>query len=265
MAMDHKASPRPPRPELADLESAIGYAFADRERLVRALTHSSARGLLPPHRMDAVLHNERLEFLGDRVLGLAMAEAVFVGYPHAPEGELARHFNRLVCKEACARVADRLGLGQHLIMGAGERASQRAHATILADACEALLGAVYRDGGFEAARGVIVRLWAAELANDAQPQRAIQKDAKTALQEWAQARAMPLPRYSEIGRSGPDHAPQFLFAVQLPGHTRAEGAGDSKRAAEHAAARAFLVREGIWPDDQAADIPQVGGDRTDGA
>ncbi len=220
----------------SDLEKALGHRFKDTDIVTRALTHSSTRGA--GSRSD----NERLEFLGDRVLGLAMARALIEAYPEDAEGELARRFNQLVKREACAAVARDIGLGDHLILSDSEAHSGgRAKDTILADAMEALLGAIFIDGGYDKASAVVVQLWAPSLA--ALPKSSV--DPKSALQEWAQGRGLPLPRYVETQRSGPDHAPRFISEVRITGCKPAQGTGASKRAAEQAAATAMLVREGV--------------------
>ncbi|MDX2287804.1 MAG: ribonuclease III [Hyphomicrobiaceae bacterium] len=221
------------------LETAIGYKFKDAALIERALTHSSLRGG-KASRAD----NERLEFIGDRVLGLAMAELLSEVFPDAREGELARRFNRVVSGEACAVVARDIGLGAYLILSAGEAESGgRDKETILADAMEALLAAVFLDGGFAKARGLVRLLWGPHI--EGVPATATQ-DAKSALQEWAQGRGLPLPSYREVGRAGPDHAPSFEAEVRIATLTPERGQGASKRAAEQAAATAMLTREGVW-------------------
>jgi ribonuclease-3 len=176
------------------------------------------------------------------VLGLAMARALIEAYPEDAEGELARRFNQLVKREACAAVARDIGLGDHLILSDSEAHSGgRAKDTILADAMEALLGAIFIDAGYDKASAVVTKLWAPSLA--ALPPSSV--DPKSALQEWAQGRGLPLPRYVETQRSGPDHAPSFVSEVRITGCKPAQGAGASKRAAEQAAATAMLVREGV--------------------
>ena len=222
--------------KFADLEKALGYRFKDQELAARALTHSSTRGA------GARDDNETLEFLGDRVLGLSIAAALIAAHPTSTEGDLARRFNQLVKREACAAVGRAVGLGQHLILSDSEASSGgRDKDTILADAVEALLGAIYVDGGYDKANAVVTGLWASSLSV---PQSAA-ADPKSALQEWAQGRGLPLPRYVEISRSGPDHAPRFVSEVRINGCKPAQGTGTSKRAAEQAAASALLAREGV--------------------
>ena len=220
-----------------ELETKLGYRFKDPALLERALTHASVRG-----GKVARFDNERLEFIGDRVLGLAIAEALNGQYPDASEGELARRYNRLVRGEACAKVARTIGLGDHLILSESEADSGgRNKTTILADAAEALLGAVFIDGGFEKARGVVHRLWREQ--SELVPEVAV--DAKSALQEWAQGQGLALPRYTVVARNGPDHAPRFTAEVLIAGKAPAQGEGASKRIAEQAAASALLTREGV--------------------
>lgn len=224
-----------------ELESKLGHRFKDVGLLERALTHASVRGG-KSERGD----NERLEFIGDRVLGLAIAEILNAQFPDANEGDLARRFNRLVRGEACAKVARGIGLGQHLILSESEADSGgREKTTILADAAEALLGAVFLDGGFEKARAVVRKLWQDQ--SEAVPEVAV--DAKSALQEWAQGQGLALPKYTVVSRKGPDHAPRFTAEVMINGKPPAQGEGASKRIAEQAAATALLQREGVRGKD----------------
>ena len=220
------------------LEKAIGYNFKDRGLLTHALTHSSARTVAQP-RSD----NERLEFLGDRVLGLAVAELVCEVFPDASEGDLARRFNRLVRGGTCALVATQAGLGAELVLSESEAVhGGRSKETILADAMEAILGAVFVEAGFDTARGIVRRLW--EPLLKALPD--VSADPKSALQEWAQGQGLPLPEYIEFARKGPDHAPKFVTEVKVAGFDPARGDGRSKRIAEQAAATAFLMRQKVW-------------------
>jgi ribonuclease III len=223
---------------LKDLSARIGHDFADPALLKLALTHASARAGARPND-----DNERLEFLGDRVLGLAIAELLANSFPKAREGELARWFNHLVRAETCAEIAQEWELGTFILMSGGEAGSGgRGKKTILANACEAVLGAIFADGGYDAARTVIHQFWRPQLdmLELAAP------DAKSLLQEWAQGRRLPLPRYLEIAREGPDHAPRFTAEVQIDGVAPERGTGANKRAAEQAAALAMLLREGVW-------------------
>jgi ribonuclease-3 len=221
-----------------ELEKALGHRFKNQQILEVALTHASMRGG-KGKRSD----NERLEFIGDRVLGLAIAELLNEQFPTASEGELARRYNRLVRGETCAKVARAIGIGPHLILSVSEAGSGgRAKSTILADAVEALLGAIFIDGGFAPARASVRRLWASTAG---EAQTTAKPDAKSALQEWAQGNGLSLPEYVEVERNGPDHAPHFTSEVRIKGKPPARGEGASKRAAEQAAARALLEREGV--------------------
>lgn len=220
--------------DIAAFAERLGHEFADVELLIRALTHSSLSSATRPD-------NQRLEFLGDRVLGLVLAEAVLAQDREAKEGTLAPRFNALVRKEACAEVARSIDLGAVLKLGKSEMATGgRRKTALLGDAMEAVIAAVYLDGGFDAARAVILRLWDQRVANVATDAR----DAKTALQEWAQARRQAPPRYTELGRSGPDHAPVFRVEARLASGETGEAEATSKRAAEQAAAQAVLDRLG---------------------
>jgi len=200
--------------------------------LTRALTHSSA---------NPRASNERLEFLGDRVLGLIVAEELHARYPDDPEGALALKYNALVRQEACARAAEAAGLAGHLILANSESSSGgRQKAAILAGACEAVIAALYEDGGFEAARRFVACYW-----DDAYRMLGYDmRDAKTALQEWAQARKgdASMPVYTLVRREGPDHAPRFAVRVSVSGHEPEVGEGGSKREAEQDAARRLLAR-----------------------
>ena len=223
------------------LEDRISYRFADLALLDSALSHISA--------LKGVRNRggsyQRLEFLGDHVLGLVISDMLFRAFPRADEGELSRRLADLVRKETCAEIARAIDLGAAVRLGASEaNAGARNRPAILADVCEALIGAVYLDGGFVAAEALIARLWQARMKTKAEPLR----DPKTVLQEWAQGRGLPTPAYREIARSGPDHDPQFRVAVQLPHLAPAEGSGRSKRAAEQAAAAAMMKREGVKPE-----------------
>ncbi|WP_420568541.1 ribonuclease III [Thalassovita sp.] len=216
--------------ELKAFEGRIGHTFGRPELLVRALTHSSVSS---PTRQD----NQRLEFLGDRVLGLVMAEALLARDKSASEGKLAPQFNTLVRKEACADVARQIDLGAVLRLGRSEMMSGgRRKQALLGDAMEALIAAVYLDAGFETARDMVLRLW----GNRVDTVKADARDAKTSLQEWAQARGQQPPTYSEKHRSGPDHAPVFTVSVTLQSGEQAEATASSKRQAEQAAAQELL-------------------------
>jgi ribonuclease-3 len=218
--------------ELRALADRIGHDFARPELLIEAVTHASVSS---PGRAD----NQRLEFLGDRVLGLVMAQALFDRDRAAAEGQLAPRFNALVRKETCAEVALDIELGSVLRLGRSEMLSGgRRKAALLGDAMEAVIAAVYLDGGFDAARDVVLRLWGARIENVEEDAR----DPKTTLQEWAQARGLEPPRYSETGRSGPDHAPVFEITAELGTGAAASARAGSKRQAQQAAAKALLAQ-----------------------
>ena len=218
--------------DLRALQDRLGHRFADPSLLRRAVTHAS---MSAPGRDD----NQRLEFLGDRVLGLVMAEALLQADPGAREGQLAPRYNALVRKETCAEVAAQIDLGAALKLGRSEQMSGgRRKMALLGDAMEAVIAAVYVDAGFEAARALILRLWGDRVGRVEDDAR----DAKTALQEWAQARGLPPPAYVELARDGPDHAPVFTIAARLDNGQQAQAIAGSKRQAEQAAARALLDR-----------------------
>ena len=208
----------------------LGHDFKDPGLLLRALTHASTSA---PGRAD----NQRLEFLGDRVLGLIMAETLLEADEEAAEGVLAPRFNALVRREACAEVAREIDLGSVLRLGRSEAMTGgRRKEALLADAMEAVIAAIYLDAGFEAAKAAVRRLWSGRVT----AVEADARDAKTALQEWLQARGEPPPAYVEVARSGPDHAPRFVVAARLESGETAEGEARSKKQAEQAAAAALL-------------------------
>lgn len=219
----------------ARLQARIGYRFADPAWLEEALTHVSAGA--------NGLSYQRLEFLGDRVLGLVVSTMLFEAFPAAPEGELSKRLADLVRKETCAMIARDWQLGDHLRLGEGEkRSGAKKRDAILGDACEGLIGAVYRDGGLGAAETLIRANWTERM----QALVAVPKDAKTLLQEIVQAEGLPVPAYRDVARSGPDHAPEFEIAVVVEGQSEITGRGPSKRLAERAAAEAWLRRAGQW-------------------
>lgn len=216
--------------EMAAFADRLGHRFSDPGLLIEALTHPSVGS---PVRSD----NQRLEFLGDRVLGLAMADALLEADTDAKEGQLAPRFNALVRRETLADVAREIDLGAVLRLGRSEMQSGgRRKDALLADAMEAVIAAVYRDAGFEAARALVGRLWGTRVRNVAEDAR----DAKTTLQEWAQARSLPPPTYVVVSRTGPDHAPHFTIEARLSSGQSATAQAGSKRAAEQAAAAALL-------------------------
>jgi ribonuclease-3 len=219
----------------ADLKAfsrRLGHDFAKPELLIRALTHPSMTSATRPS-------NQRLEFLGDRVLNLVIAEAVFLADRAADEGQLAPRYNVLVRKETCADVARDIGLGDVLRLGKAETTTGgRRKLAILGDAMEAVLAAVYLDAGFEPARAVVLRHWGDRIVRAVDASR----DAKTALQELLQARGEQPPAYVEVARSGPDHAPTFIIEVRSDGGDSARAEAASKRQAEQLAAAALLER-----------------------
>lgn len=217
--------------DLAALSDRIGYTFKSTDLLVEAMTHAS---LSSNTRSD----NQRMEFLGDRVLGLTIAEALLNDDPAAAEGTLAPRLNALVRKETCAEVAIEVDLGAALKMGRSEMLSGgRRKQAILGDAMEALIAAVYRDSDFITARDFILRLWGTRLVTVDD----VARDPKTALQEWAQARKMPPPIYTVMGRTGPDHAPEFEIEASLQNGAKAVAKATSKRQAQQLAATLLLA------------------------
>jgi len=228
---------------LANLEKKLGHVLHDKQLLVCALTHKSA---IAPHDSDTTASYQRLEFMGDRVLALVVAEMLYHGFPHAEEGELARRLTGLVRNETCAEVAMDCDIPAYIFLSESEsRAGGRGKAAIVGDVCEAILAALYFDGGMEAASAFIERHWRRRMESWSKPLR----DPKTALQEWAHGHKRPAPTYKEISRSGPDHALSFVMEVVVDGMAPARGEGNSKRDAEQKAASFMLVREGVWEKD----------------
>jgi ribonuclease-3 len=230
---------------VAELERRVGYEFHDRDLLERSLTHASVGD-----GAKSVRHNERLEFLGDRVLNLCAAERLMAMDPDAREGEMSRLLASLVNYHACARAAKRCGLPDALRMSASAtKVGARTSDAVLGDACEALIAALYIDGGLECARAFFLKFWEEEFARLDEPRS---KDPKTQLQEWAQGRGLPLPAYEIVGRHGPDHAPCFTVSVFVEGFAPEQGEGRSRQDAEKAAAQQMLLkREG--PEPQASE------------
>ena len=227
--------PRPP------LEETIGYRFSDADLLERALTHISA--LKGGHGRAGSY--QRLEFLGDHVLGLAISEMLFAAFPKADEGELSRRLADLVRRETCADVARAIDLGAALRLGASEvRAGGRSRGAILADVCESLIGAVFLDGGYTAALAFVERFWAERMRKPARPLR----DPKTVLQEWAQARGLPTPSYREVERTGPHHDPEFRVAVTCRNASRPRARGAPSARPSRRPHRRLLSREGVRAD-----------------
>lgn len=217
------------------LAAQLGHRFARPRLLVEALTHPSAAA-----RRGAAEHGyERLEFLGDRVVALIVADLLLRRFPDESEGALALRLAELVRRETLAQVARKLGLDAYLRLAKGEEAAgERHNPALLADACEAVIGALYLDGGLEVARALVEPRWTPFIEAAHRPPQ----DPKTALQEWAQGRGLALPRYRETGRAGPAHEPHFTVEVELEGHAPERGQGRSKRLAEQAAAERLLAR-----------------------
>ncbi|KSV81413.1 ribonuclease III [Ensifer sp. ENS08] len=223
------------------LEAVIGYQFTEKERLDRALTHSSARSAKGSN-------YQRLEFLGDRVLGLCVAELLFQTFRDANEGELSVRLNQLVSAESCAKVADDLELHQFIRTGSDvKKITGKAMMNVRADVVESLIAAIYLDGGLEAARGFVLRHWKARAVRADGARR----DAKTELQEWAHAKFGIAPAYRTDERSGPDHDPRFTVTVEVTGVAPETGTDRSKRGAEQVAATKLLEREGVWRKSSA--------------
>ena len=224
--------------DLAALSAQTGYQFKNVNLAYLALSHRSI-----VNDQNQAETNERLEFLGDRVLGLTAANMLYEAFPDADEGELHRRHRALIRKGTCADVAREIGLGAFLILGKSEISSGgRTKQAILADACEALIAAIYLDGGIEMAEAFVDRHWRHRLVEAEKPRR----DGKSALQEWAQGRGFPPPVYEEMARTGPDHEPVFTVRVLISEQEPAKGKGGTKRDAEQAAAEKFLIAAGLW-------------------
>lgn len=236
-----------PASMIARVEDRIGHRFSNRERLNRALTHSSSR-------TASQGNYERLEFLGDRVLGLCVAELLFDHFGTASEGELSVRLNQLVSAQTCSEVADELQLHEFIKTGADvKKLTGKRMANVRADVVESLIAAIYLDAGLEAARAFILRHWSARALADG----AARRDAKTELQEWAHARFGVTPVYRVTAREGPDHEPVFTVVVDIDGVKPARGESSSKRAAEQVAATAILEREGIWSHSAGKDNDEL--------
>ncbi|KIQ02013.1 ribonuclease III [Agrobacterium tumefaciens] len=228
--------------EINRLEALIGYQFKEKARLDRALTHASANA-------GKSGNYERLEFLGDRVLGLCVAELLFTTFRTATEGELSVRLNQLVSAESCAAIADEMGLHVFIRTGADvKKLTGKAMLNVRADVVESLIAAIYIDGGLEAGRQFILKYWN-ERATRLDAGR---RDAKTELQEWAHAKFAATPLYRIDDRTGPDHDPSFTVTVVVPGVAPETGVDRSKRAAEQVAATKLLEREGVWQKTSAA-------------
>ena len=224
-----------------------GYSFSDIALLREALTHASAVA------GSDVATYQRLEFLGDRVLGLVVADMLFAEFPGADEGELSRRLTQLVRRETCAKVAKAIGIGKHILLGESERRTgAERNRGILANVCESIIGAIYLDGGYAPAHDFIAANWRELMLEPDRPLR----DAKTMLQEWAHKAGHGVPVYKTMHREGPDHAPVFEIEVSSDGLAPQSGSGTSMRAAEQAAAQAMLEHAGVW---DAADESKDGG------
>ncbi len=225
-------------PPIADLERALEYSFSSPDLLSLALTHSS----MTKSRAERDQTNQRLEFLGDRVLGLVVAGMIYEAFPNEEEGAMARRHTALVRKETLARMAGKLDLGGYIMMAPSEEdGGGRKNAALLADTCEAIIAALFLDGGLGTAEAFIRRHWTELMAEDLKPP----KDAKTALQEYAQSKGMNLPIYREVSRDGPPHDPVFKIEVSIEGEEALHGKGLSKRHAEQKAASALLLKLGV--------------------
>jgi ribonuclease-3 len=235
--------------DLPSLTATLGYDFKDPTLIKTALTHPSAIATARPRRgrkvkaedAEVSADNQRLEFLGDRVLGLVVSEMLFQAFPDEDEGALARRLAALVKQDSLDAIAREIELGRYLVLSRGEEdGGGRDNPATLADACESVIGALYLDGGLAVARRFIEHYWRPKMAAEAKPPQ----DAKTALQEWAQAAGLALPRYTVVKSEGPPHDPVFEVAVSVVGQEPASARGRSKRAAEQAAARSLLDRVG---------------------
>ena len=221
---------------IKDLEAAIGYQFSNITLLQNALTHSSYAN---ERYHNSLMSNERLEFLGDSVLGMVVAEHLFRNFQDRPEGELTRMRADMVCERALANVANRLGLGQHLLLGHGEeRFGGRGRDSILADAVESVIAATYLDGGMAAAVAFIRKF----ILCDVPAERMRNADYKTALQELVQQKKSQTLSYALVGESGPDHDKKFVVEVSLNGQVVGSGTGSSKKRAEQEAARVAIEK-----------------------
>jgi ribonuclease-3 len=236
-----RAAAKATRPSLSgakrgEVEEILGHVFKDVELLTQALTHPSA---ISSAEDMARQSNQRLEFLGDRVLNLIVSERLYARYPDWTEGQMAPKYNQLIKKGACAEAMRHLDLGLYIIAPPGQQeAGLTASESALGDACEAIVGALYLDGGLKAATRFVEKAWAPQF--NAKPRET--KDPKSLFQEWAQARGLPEPDYVVLEQTGPDHAPEFHIEARLDGHGIERASGPSKRAAERAAAAAFYSR-----------------------
>ena len=225
-----------------NLEKRLGYAFTDYANLERALTHASVR-----KKAADDFHYERLEFLGDRVLGLTVAEMLYRAFPDADEGELSLRLNAMVKGNTLADISDQLNLHEFIRTGGDlKELTGKRMRSVRADVLEALIASIYLDGGIGAVAAFIERFWSERLHTA----NAARRDSKTELQEWAHANRLGTPKYRESERSGPDHDPLFTVSVDVSGKPAATGTGRSKRIAEQAAARALLVGQGVRKQEE---------------
>jgi len=230
---------------MSELEQRLGYAFSDHDDVERALTHASRR-----KQGAELFHYERLEFLGDRVLGLAVADLLHRKFPDAREGELSLRYNAAVNAETLAEIADELGLHEFIRTGDDiKQVTAKRMKNLRADVLEAVIAAIYLDGGLESAAEFVRRVWRSRLSKSAPARR----DSKTELQEWAHAQKRDAPAYRIISREGPDHDPRFTVSVIVGELAETVGKGQSKRAAEQDAARRMLQREGVWSSNEDTD------------
>ncbi len=223
------------------LEGRIGYKFNSYSDLERALTHPSVQ-----KKNDDNFHYQRLEFLGDRVLGLCVAHILHFKFPEATEGELALRYNALVRGSTLAEIADEISLYEFIRTGGDlKEITGKRMQSIRADVMEAIIAAIYLDGGLQAAQKFLDRFWSKRIEDS----NTARRDSKTALQEWAHAQSLGTPKYKETERTGPAHDPEFTVSVKVPEKIACTGIGRSKRIAEQNAATKMLVREGVWNEN----------------
>lgn len=216
---------------MSTLEEKLGLKFQDEQLLQRAITHPSMGKANPNY--------ERLEFLGDSVLGLIISSELFKRYPDEAEGELTKRLAGLICGETLVKIAEKLQIAEHISMSESEsKSGGRDNKANLENVMEAIIGALYLDQGFRAAQAFVLREWEQLIDNMVEPP----KDAKSALQEWAQGRGLPLPDYNVTNQDGPSHAPEFTISVSIQGFPAEDGTGTSKRTAEQEAATKLLKK-----------------------
>lgn len=224
------------REAVAVLVERLGYVFKNEQLLDQALTHASGA------KSKVAGSNERLEFLGDRVLGLVVAQLLYEQHEDLPEGDLARMLNTLVRRQTCAKIGEKLGIPDALVLAGKGNKRTVVTDNIVGDACEALIAAVYLDGGLAAAHSIIGEHWAGFLKQAPD----MRKDAKSSLQEWAASKSLAVPSYETIDTTGPDHAPEFKVELKVEGRDPTHGVSNTRRTAEQVAATEFLRRERIW-------------------